>query len=98
MLSSQGDKLAFTAERPNGARRCGLERWIASRRELVAKPLAGGDPLTVVKFHEGATALPLYFRLSSNGKWLAYTSAESGTHEVYIVPFPKGDGKWQVSS
>ena len=66
--------------------------------EIVAKPLMGGDSLTVVKFHEGATALPPYYRLSPNGRWLAYGSAESGTHEVYIVPFPKGDGKWQVSS
>jgi eukaryotic-like serine/threonine-protein kinase len=33
-----------------------------------------------------------------DGKWLAYTSDESGTNSVYIVPFPKGNGKWQVST
>lgn len=35
---------------------------------------------------------------SPNGKWLAYVSDESGTAEVYIVPFPRGSGKWQVST
>jgi len=35
---------------------------------------------------------------SPDGKWLAYDSDESGTSEVYIVPFPRGEGKWQVST
>jgi serine/threonine protein kinase/Tol biopolymer transport system component len=34
---------------------------------------------------------------SPNGKWLAYDSDESGQWEVYVVPFPRGEGKWQVS-
>jgi len=34
---------------------------------------------------------------SPNGKWLAYVSDESGRKEVYIVPFPKRSGRWQVS-
>jgi len=36
--------------------------------------------------------------LSPNGKWLAYVSDESGSFEVYVVPFPHGTGKWQISS
>ncbi|HKV29004.1 MAG TPA: protein kinase, partial [Candidatus Acidoferrales bacterium] len=36
--------------------------------------------------------------LSPNGKWLAYVSDESGSREVYVVPFPHGTGKWQISS
>jgi len=35
---------------------------------------------------------------SPDGKWLAYVSDESGRAEVYIVPFPKRSGKWQVST
>lgn len=34
---------------------------------------------------------------SPDGRWLAYTSNESGTNEVYVGPFPGGGGKWQVS-
>jgi eukaryotic-like serine/threonine-protein kinase len=35
---------------------------------------------------------------SPNGKWVAYVSDESGRNEVYIVPFPKRGGRWQVST
>ena len=40
-------------------------------------------------------------RLSSDGRWLAYVSDESGTHEVYVQPFDPDrpvSGRWQVST
>jgi eukaryotic-like serine/threonine-protein kinase len=37
-------------------------------------------------------------RVSPNGKWMAYVSAESGLGEIYVTSFPKGIGKWQVST
>jgi serine/threonine protein kinase len=36
-------------------------------------------------------------RFSHDGRWLAYSSNESGDNEVYVVPFPNPTGKWQVS-
>jgi serine/threonine protein kinase/Tol biopolymer transport system component len=36
--------------------------------------------------------------LSPDGRWLAYTSTESGAPEIYVVAFPGGHGKWQVST
>ncbi len=36
--------------------------------------------------------------LSPDGKWLAYVSDETGQQEVYVVPFPHGSGKTQISS
>jgi Tol biopolymer transport system component len=36
-------------------------------------------------------------RLSPDGRWLAYTSNESGTWDVYVQPFPALDRKWRVS-
>jgi Tol biopolymer transport system component len=36
-------------------------------------------------------------RVSPDGRYLAYASNESGRNEVYIKPFPTGEGKWQVS-
>ena len=39
------------------------------------------------------------FRLSPDGRWIAYESDESGRREVYIRPFPNtNDGKWQAST
>jgi Tol biopolymer transport system component len=36
--------------------------------------------------------------LSPDGRWLAYTSTETGRHEVFVRPFPDVEsGKWQVS-
>jgi Tol biopolymer transport system component len=36
-------------------------------------------------------------QLSHDGKWLAYTSDESGSYQVYVVSFPSGERKIQVS-
>jgi Tol biopolymer transport system component len=35
---------------------------------------------------------------SSDGRWLAYASSESGNYEVYVRPFPGPGGKWQIST
>jgi serine/threonine-protein kinase len=35
---------------------------------------------------------------SPDGGWLAYTSNESGTYDVYVRPFPGPGGKWLVST
>jgi serine/threonine protein kinase len=37
-------------------------------------------------------------RFSPDGKWMVYTSDESGRNEVYVQSFPNSGGKWQVSS
>jgi Tol biopolymer transport system component len=34
---------------------------------------------------------------SPDGRWLAYASNEEGAFNVYVRPFPFGDGKYQVS-
>lgn len=34
---------------------------------------------------------------SPDSRWVAYVSDESGKPEVYLSPFPSGEGKWQVS-
>jgi serine/threonine protein kinase/Tol biopolymer transport system component len=35
---------------------------------------------------------------SPDGRWLAYTSLESGNIQIYVVPFPGPGGKWQIST
>ena len=37
-------------------------------------------------------------RFSPNGRYIAYSSNESGNYEVYVQSFPDRSGKWQVSS
>ena len=37
--------------------------------------------------------------LSPDGRWMAYTSGESGPREIYVRPFPDLEaGKWRVST
>jgi Tol biopolymer transport system component len=36
--------------------------------------------------------------ISPDGRWLAYTSAESGNFQLYVRAFPDKGGKWQISS
>ncbi|MFO0241009.1 protein kinase domain-containing protein [Gemmatimonas sp.] len=37
-------------------------------------------------------------RFSPNGQWIAYSSDESGTAEIYVRPFPGAGGRIQVSN
>jgi eukaryotic-like serine/threonine-protein kinase len=35
---------------------------------------------------------------SPDGKWVAYSSNESGKWEIYVTSFPEARGRWQISS
>jgi Tol biopolymer transport system component len=37
-------------------------------------------------------------RVSPDGRWLAYTSEESGRREVYVTAFPAPQRRWRVST
>jgi serine/threonine protein kinase/Tol biopolymer transport system component len=37
-------------------------------------------------------------RFSPDGRWIAYTSDESGQNEVHVQSFPAGGGKWRIST
>lgn len=36
-------------------------------------------------------------RFSPDGRWMLYTSNETGRNEIYVQAFPPSGGKWQVS-
>ena len=37
-------------------------------------------------------------QISPDGRWIVYSSDESGTQEVYVQDFPSPRGKWKVST
>jgi Tol biopolymer transport system component len=51
------------------------------------------SPYLTTEFSEGVGA-----QFSPDGRWVAYTSNESGQQEVYVASFPKPDRKWPVST
>jgi Tol biopolymer transport system component len=63
-------------------------------REIRALPLFGDHkPFSVISGLGVAEG-----HVSPNGKWISYTSSESGTPEIYVQDFPPTGSKWQVST
>jgi eukaryotic-like serine/threonine-protein kinase len=82
--SADGNTLVFAKEGRNG-------RW-----SLWALPLTGDRkpfPYRTSEFNENEAAL------SPNGRFLAFSSNESGRNEIIVQPFPDASlGRWQISS
>jgi serine/threonine-protein kinase len=78
-------------------------KWILARRSFFEE--GSGDIYGVRK--GDSTLVPLVTgpateaepAVSRDGRWLAYTSLESGVPEVYVRPFPDAaSARWQVST
>jgi serine/threonine protein kinase/Tol biopolymer transport system component len=69
---------------------------MANGEEVWALPLEGDRKPFVVVPHSG-NSFATSGTLSPDGHFLAYSSTESGQMQIYVIPFLKGEGKWQVS-
>ena len=71
---------------------------------FVADPRTGRDQW-LLPINGDRTPVPLlnspfnedHPQISPNGEWLAYVSNHSGSAQVYVKPFPAGDGRWPLS-
>jgi Tol biopolymer transport system component len=86
---------------PNGKRLAYMKANLGTGYDLWTVPmendaagLRAGKPEVFLQ----TTAEELYPAFSPDGRWLAYSSAVSGSLQVYVVTFPDKGGKWQVSS
>jgi eukaryotic-like serine/threonine-protein kinase len=68
-------------------------RQTASGDYLELLPVSGGEPTRFLT-SKGSESNG---QISSDGKWVAYASDESGNWEIYVTSFPNAAGKWQVS-
>ncbi len=68
-----------------------------TRDDIAYVPVVSGKLGAPVKFL-AAPADETQGQFSPDGKWLAYTSDESGRYEVYARLFPSGSGVWKVST
>ena len=93
-----------------GPRYDGFPAWSRDGRYLVFTSVEGamGSPPDIWMVPTDGDQTPVPFletpheegfpTLSPNGGYLAYTSNQSGGEEVYVKPFPSGDGQWLVSA
>jgi serine/threonine-protein kinase len=87
---------------PDGKRLAFIEQDSTNSMDIWTLPFEGSDPDNLkpgkpepflrTQFSEVEPAF------SPDGRWLAYTSNESGSLEVYVRPFPGPGGKWQIST
>jgi serine/threonine-protein kinase len=97
-------ELLFTAENaqwetslsPDGKLLVYREVHPSSGRDIWVMPLEGerkAQPFLISSFSENTPMI------SPNGRWLAYTSNESGGIQVYVRTFPDvSGGRWQAST
>jgi len=75
-----------------------------TKSDLWVLPMSGkpGDAKPMLYLQSHFMQLQAHF--SPDGRWVAYSSNESGKWEVYVRPFtpggasPAGDGKWMISN
>ena len=81
---------------PDGALLIYSQDTLAFAADLHVLSLEGdrvSRPLLNAEFAERVASI------SPNGRWVAYSSNESGEYRVYVRPFPNvDDGKWQIST
>jgi serine/threonine-protein kinase len=105
LLESKGDLRAYSFS-PGGQRLAFDESGMDTGVDLWTLPLDVSDPE-----HPKSGKPEIFLRSPANeqepafspdGRWIAYTSDESGPFEVYVRPFPSGtpsgSGKWQISN
>jgi serine/threonine-protein kinase len=89
--SPDGNYLAFSVPDTSISRSVGQigthDLWYLDIRDAEKEPVS----FLITEASERTPAI------SPNGRFLAYGSDESGREEIYVRPFPEGEGRWQVS-
>ena len=72
-----------------------FEVGTGGRNEIDVFPLKGeGAQQPVMKGSSQAG----YPQFSPDGRWLAYSSGDPTSNEIFVQSFPPGEGRWQVSN
>jgi Tol biopolymer transport system component len=75
-----------------GDKGVGDDLWSLSLDPATGKPTGDLTIFQQTEFDEDDA------HLSPDGRWVAFTSNETGQYEVYVRPYPGPGGKWQISN
>ena len=92
-FSPDGRILAFYQSGPRG-----FELWILPVEHEGEKLKAGKPEIFQGTIFGGTIFGNRGASFSPDGRWLAYSSNESGSSQVYVRAFPDKGGQWQVST
>jgi serine/threonine-protein kinase len=94
---SEGDRNVFPdTETPDGKYLLyEIDNGAKFKFDIFAMPLFGDrKPFPVIQTEFTET----HASVSPDGRWIMYSSDESGRSEVYVRSFPSSEGKWQIST
>jgi serine/threonine-protein kinase len=89
-FSPDGKRLAYSETYPE----TGADIWTLPIEGIDSDHPIAGKPEAFLR----TAANEFDPAFSPDGRWMAYTSDESGNLEVYVRPFPGPAAKWQISS
>jgi len=73
------------------------ERFLHGGSEIWLHPLAAGEAPRPLLTSSATKGLQSSGQFSPDGKFMAFTLSSSVGPQVFVVPFPSGNGMWQVS-
>ncbi len=82
-VTPDGDKVATVVSGPNGIPDIVIQDF---ERDAPAEPVSAEPTVTEVLSN-----------ISADGRFVAYTSDQTGDYQVYVEPFPPTGERWQVS-
>jgi Tol biopolymer transport system component len=97
LAKEEGANLSVPAFSSDGERLVYVRSTGPSGNAIVVMPLHGDRVPTIIVPAPSARTTLNYPRVSPDGRWLAYSSNETGRPQVYVTSFPSGAGKWLVS-
>ena len=97
LAAEEGANLSVPTFAPDGAHIVYVRSTGPSGNAILVMPLLGERTAKVIVAAPTAQATLNFPRVSPDGRWLAYSSNETGRMQVYVTSFPTGAGKWLVS-
>jgi serine/threonine-protein kinase len=101
-LTESANVQAASSFHPSGKYLAFTEQTPRNLYDLMILPIDGGETAgwkagkpSVFLSTPANEGEPMF---SPDGRWIAYTSDESGRPEVFVRPFPGPGGKWQIST